>query len=137
MSKKLNVVILAAGKGTRMCSDLPKVLHPLAGKPLLAHVISAARLLAPEKIIVVYGYGGEQVQARFAQQADLVWVQQAQQLGTGHALQQTVPSHLLDPKLFDFKGMKATGEAPEEGDMAFDPESFNMPSLAGIQTVTL
>ncbi len=54
-----------------------------------------------------------------------------------HALQQTVPSHLLDPKLFDFKGMKATGEAPEEGDMAFDPESFNMPSLAGIQTVTL
>jgi hypothetical protein len=53
-----------------------------------------------------------------------------------HALQQTVPSHLLDPKLFDFKGMKATGEAPEEGDMAFDPESFNMPSLAGIQTVT-
>lgn len=78
-----------------MCSDLPKVLHPLAGKPLLAHVISAARQLAPEKIIVVYGYGGDQVQASFAQQADLVWVQQAHQLGTGHALQQTV-QHLDD-----------------------------------------
>jgi tRNA 2-thiocytidine biosynthesis protein TtcA len=54
-----------------------------------------------------------------------------------NALQHTVPSHLLDPKLFDFKGMKATGEPPEEGDMAFDPETFSMPGLPGIQTITV
>ena len=90
MPKKINVVILAAGKGTRMCSDLPKVLHKLAGKPLLAHVIDAARQLSPEKIIVVYGYGGKQVVNNFKGQNDLIWVEQAEQLGTGHALQQTL-----------------------------------------------
>jgi bifunctional UDP-N-acetylglucosamine pyrophosphorylase/glucosamine-1-phosphate N-acetyltransferase len=90
MPKKINVVILAAGKGTRMCSDLPKVLHKLAGKPLLAHVIDAARQLSPEKIIVVYGYGGKQVVNNFKGQNDLIWVEQAEQLGTGHALQQTI-----------------------------------------------
>lgn len=95
MSKKLNVVILAAGKGTRMCSDIPKVLHQLAGVPLLGHVINAARQLAANKIIVVYGYGGEQVRQQFTHQNDLIWVEQAQQLGTGHALQQTV-QHLDD-----------------------------------------
>jgi len=90
MTKKINIVILAAGKGTRMLSDLPKVLHQLAGKSLLAHVIDAARQLSPEKIIVVYGYAGEQVKACFYEQQDLIWVEQAQQLGTGHALQQTL-----------------------------------------------
>lgn len=91
MSKKLNVVILAAGKGTRMHAELPKVLHKLAGIPLLAHVIHAARQLSPDKIILVYGYGGEQVKAAFADQTDLIWVEQAQQLGTGHAVQQALP----------------------------------------------
>ncbi|MFM6979331.1 MAG: bifunctional UDP-N-acetylglucosamine diphosphorylase/glucosamine-1-phosphate N-acetyltransferase GlmU, partial [Methylophilaceae bacterium] len=95
MSKKLNVVILAAGKGTRMCSDIPKVLHQLAGVPLLGHVINAARQLAADKIIVVYGYGGEQVRQQFTHQNDLIWAEQVQQLGTGHALQQTV-QHLDD-----------------------------------------
>ena len=86
---KLNVVILAAGQGTRMKSCHPKVLHPLAGKPLLGHVIDTARSLNPAKIIVVYGHGGEQVPKALASD-DLVWVEQAQQLGTGHAVEQAM-----------------------------------------------
>jgi len=88
---RLGVVILAAGQGTRMRSDLPKVLHRLAGKPLLGHVIDCARSLSPDEIVVVYGHGGEQVRAEFAGRADLRWAEQAQQLGTGHALQQAMP----------------------------------------------
>lgn len=90
-SKSLNVVILAAGKGTRMYSSLPKVLHQLAGKPLLQHVIDCAKSLNPQKIIVVYGYGGDAVPNAFVHE-DIIWVNQAQQLGTGHALQQALPS---------------------------------------------
>jgi bifunctional UDP-N-acetylglucosamine pyrophosphorylase/glucosamine-1-phosphate N-acetyltransferase len=86
---KLNVVILAAGQGTRMKSRHPKVLHALAGKPLLAHVIDTARSLNPAKIIVVYGHGGEQVPKALASD-DLVWVEQAEQLGTGHAVEQAM-----------------------------------------------
>jgi bifunctional UDP-N-acetylglucosamine pyrophosphorylase/glucosamine-1-phosphate N-acetyltransferase len=73
-----------------MHSDLPKVMHPLAGKPLLAHVLDAARALSPQRICVVYGHGGDAVAARFPEQ-DLIWVQQAQQLGTGHAVIQALP----------------------------------------------
>lgn len=90
----LNIVILAAGKGTRMYSDLPKVLHPLAGKPLLAHVLDTARLLQPLRLCVVYGYGGEAV-PKALQAADVVWAEQVEQLGTGHAVQQALPH--LDP----------------------------------------
>jgi len=86
----LNVVILAAGKGTRMYSQLPKVLHKLAGKPLLGHVIDSARQLKPARIIVVYGYGGEAVPEAIADQG-IIWVKQAEQLGTGHAVQQAMP----------------------------------------------
>ena len=88
---KLGVVILAAGQGTRMKSDLPKVLHRLAGKPLLGHVIDCARSLSPVEIVVVYGHGGERVRAVFDEQQDLQWVEQAEQLGTGHAVQQAMP----------------------------------------------
>jgi bifunctional UDP-N-acetylglucosamine pyrophosphorylase/glucosamine-1-phosphate N-acetyltransferase len=88
---KLGVVILAAGQGTRMRSSLPKVLHTLAGRPLLQHVISTAKALDPEQILVVYGHGGEQVPAVFAEQ-DLTWVEQAEQLGTGHAVEQALPA---------------------------------------------
>jgi bifunctional UDP-N-acetylglucosamine pyrophosphorylase/glucosamine-1-phosphate N-acetyltransferase len=87
----LGVVILAAGKGTRMKSAMPKVLHPLGGKPLLAHVIETARALRPERIVVVYGHGGDAVPAAL-DEADLRWVEQARQLGTGHALQQALPA---------------------------------------------
>lgn len=86
----LNIVILAAGKGTRMHSDTPKVLHEVGGKPILAHVIDCAKALNPSKIIVVYGYGGETVREAFAHE-NITWVNQAEQLGTGHAVQQALP----------------------------------------------
>jgi bifunctional UDP-N-acetylglucosamine pyrophosphorylase/glucosamine-1-phosphate N-acetyltransferase len=86
----VNVVILAAGQGKRMRSDLPKVLHPLAGRPLLAHVLATARALAPGRICVVYGHGGERVREALADDA-VAWVRQAPQLGTGHALLQALP----------------------------------------------
>src|ERR1044072_4975758 len=83
----LNIVILAAGQGKRMKSDLPKVLQPLAGRPLLQHVIDTAKSLAPESIYVVYGHGGDRV--REAMRAEgLSWCLQAEQLGTGHAVMQ-------------------------------------------------
>ncbi|WP_147653050.1 bifunctional UDP-N-acetylglucosamine diphosphorylase/glucosamine-1-phosphate N-acetyltransferase GlmU [Vulcaniibacterium gelatinicum] len=91
MPAPLHVVILAAGEGKRMKSALPKVLQPLAGRPMLAHVIATARALQPAAIHVVYGHGGAQVRAAFAGQDDLRWVEQAQQLGTGHAVQQALP----------------------------------------------
>ncbi len=86
----LHILILAAGAGTRMKSKRPKVLMPLAGRPLLAHVLAAARALQPAAIRVVYGQGGEQVRAAFAQHADLHWALQAERLGTGHAVQQAL-----------------------------------------------
>lgn len=86
----LNIVILAAGKGTRMHSNKPKVLHSIGGKPILAHVIDCAKALNPQKIIVVYGYGGETVRDAFAHE-NIEWVNQAEQLGTGHAVQQALP----------------------------------------------
>ena len=95
----MNVVILAAGMGKRMQSALPKVLHPLAGKPLLSHVIDTARTLAPSKLCVIYGHGGAAVlklleQYKSGQSLDIAAAEQAQQLGTGHAVQQALP--LLD-----------------------------------------
>ena len=91
MAGPLHVIILAAGEGKRMRSSLPKVLQPVAGQPMLAQVIAAARALQPAGLHVVYGHGGDQVQAAFAGQADLHWAVQAQQLGTGHAVQQAMP----------------------------------------------
>src|SRR5450830_410953 len=88
-SYPLNIVILAAGKGTRMHSTTPKVLHKLAGTSLLGHVINTAESLQPSKIIVVYGYGGESVPLAFSDK-NITWVKQTEQLGTGHAVQQTV-----------------------------------------------
>ena len=85
----LSVVILAAGQGKRMKSELPKVLQPLAGQPLLQHVINTARELNPAHIYVVYGHGGAQVQQVFAHE-DVEWVLQAEQLGTGHATMQAM-----------------------------------------------
>ena len=90
----MNVVILAAGMGKRMQSDLPKVLHPLAGKPLLAHVIDTARSLKPAACCVIYGHGGDAVPTRLAAD-DLQFVLQQPQLGTGHAVMQAIP-HLQD-----------------------------------------
>jgi len=86
----VNVVILAAGMGKRMRSALPKVLHPLAGKPLLQHVVDTARTFDPRRLVVIYGHGGEAVPQAIAGD-DLRWVLQEPQLGTGHAVQQAAP----------------------------------------------
>ena len=90
----MNVVVLAAGMGKRMRSDLPKVLHPLAGRPLLGHVLDTARSLSPGRIVVIYGHGGEAVPSALAA-PDLAWALQQPQLGTGHAVMQALP-HLDD-----------------------------------------
>ena len=87
----VSVVILAAGQGKRMNSALPKVLQPLAGRPMLAHVLASARALEPAAIHVVYGHGGDAVKAAFPD-ADVQWALQAKQLGTGHAVGQALPS---------------------------------------------
>ncbi|MFA9441539.1 bifunctional UDP-N-acetylglucosamine diphosphorylase/glucosamine-1-phosphate N-acetyltransferase GlmU [Uliginosibacterium sp. sgz301328] len=86
----MQIVILAAGQGKRMRSRLPKVLQPIAARPMLAHVLDTARELSPARVCVVYGHGGEQVRAALAA-PDVVWAEQAQQLGTGHAVQQALP----------------------------------------------
>ena len=84
------VIILAAGKGTRMRSNLPKVLQPLAGRPLLGHVIDTAKKLQADHIITIYGHGGTLVQNAFAHE-QVQWFEQAEQLGTGHAVKVTLP----------------------------------------------
>jgi bifunctional UDP-N-acetylglucosamine pyrophosphorylase/glucosamine-1-phosphate N-acetyltransferase len=86
----LSVVILAAGQGTRMRSKLPKVLQPLAGRPLLAHVLDTAAELSADDVCVVYGHGGEAVREALPRDG-VRWALQAEQLGTGHALQQAMP----------------------------------------------
>ncbi len=83
----LSVVILAAGKGTRMKSSTPKVLHKLANKPLVEHVYDTAKNLGAEEVIVIYGHGGEQVK-QTCKHFDAKWVEQKEQLGTGHAVMQ-------------------------------------------------
>jgi len=87
----LSVIILAAGQGKRMRSDLPKVLQPVAGKPLLGHVLATAKALSADAVHVVYGHGGDQVKAAFADEA-VQWALQAEQLGTGHAVAQALPA---------------------------------------------
>jgi bifunctional UDP-N-acetylglucosamine pyrophosphorylase/glucosamine-1-phosphate N-acetyltransferase len=86
----MQVVILAAGQGKRMRSVLPKVLQPIAGRPMLSHVLETARSLGSEKICVVYGHGGETVREAL-DAPDLAWALQSPQLGTGHAVQQALP----------------------------------------------
>lgn len=100
------VVVLAAGQGKRMCSDKPKVLHDLAGKPMLAHVVDQAGALNPSNIHIVYGHQGARIQAAFSDRG-YQFIHQAQQLGTGHAVQQCLPS--LNP---DHHVIILVGDAP-------------------------
>lgn len=86
----LEVIVLAAGKGTRMYSDLPKVLHELAGEPLLTHVLRRVKQLHPQSVHVVYGHGGELLRDRYQKEA-VNWILQEQQQGTGHAVQTALP----------------------------------------------
>ena len=90
---KLFPIILAAGQGTRMNSAIPKVLHPIGGKPMLQHVIDSCKQLGAEKIAVIYGHGGDQVQATITD-SDIAWVEQTEQKGTGHAVAQA--AYLMD-----------------------------------------
>ena len=87
----LNIVILAAGQGKRMQSNLPKVLHPIAGRPMLTHVLDSARALGAQRIAIVVGHGAEQVKQAYAAQEDIQFALQQPQLGTGHAVLQAVP----------------------------------------------
>ena len=90
----MEIVVLAAGKGTRMHSDAPKVMHKIGGKPMLEHVLDTANELNPTRIHVVIGFGGEMVQSAMAEHlaADKInWVVQTEQLGTGHAVAQALP----------------------------------------------
>lgn len=94
MQQTINVVILAAGAGKRMNSSLPKVLQPISGKPMLHHVIDSAQKLNPNKLVVVYGHGGDQVRSAVEQSypdSQIIWALQAEQLGTGHALKCALP----------------------------------------------
>lgn len=102
----LSVVILAAGKGKRMYSDLPKVLHPIGGQPMLRRVLNTARTLAPQRLVVVYGHGGDAVRAALPD-VDVLWAEQAQQLGTGHALKMAL-EHLPQ----DGKTLVLYGDVP-------------------------
>jgi len=86
----LAVVILAAGKGTRMKSDFPKVLHPIAGRPMVQHVVDAAGALDPDNTVLIYGHGGDAVRQAVTG-SRLQWAEQAEQLGTGHAVAQALP----------------------------------------------
>jgi bifunctional UDP-N-acetylglucosamine pyrophosphorylase/glucosamine-1-phosphate N-acetyltransferase len=99
----LAVIVLAAGAGKRMKSALPKVLQPLAGKPLLQYVLDTARSLNPAAIHVVYGHGGAAVPAAFAHEA-VSWAQQAEQLGTGHAVMQAAPLLAADQRVLILYG---------------------------------
>ncbi|WP_177433219.1 bifunctional UDP-N-acetylglucosamine diphosphorylase/glucosamine-1-phosphate N-acetyltransferase GlmU [Thiohalobacter thiocyanaticus] len=101
---ELHVIILAAGQGTRMRSALPKVLHPIAGRPMLGHVIETAGALGAAGIHVVYGHGGEQVRAAFAGRNDIQWAEQAEQLGTGHAVAQALPNVPDDARILILYG---------------------------------
>lgn len=91
-AKPLHIIVLAAGKGSRMRSERAKVLHEIGGQPLLAHVIKAAKDLAPSQIHVVIGHGKDQIQSAFESDNSLSWVIQEQQLGTGHAVSQAIPN---------------------------------------------
>jgi bifunctional UDP-N-acetylglucosamine pyrophosphorylase/glucosamine-1-phosphate N-acetyltransferase len=104
MSTPLHVVILAAGEGKRMKSARPKVLQPIAGRPMLAHVIDTARALRPEGIHIVYGHGGDAVLAAFSDQSGLQWTEQAERLGTGHAVQQAMPEVPQDARVLVLYG---------------------------------
>ncbi|MDU8923421.1 bifunctional UDP-N-acetylglucosamine diphosphorylase/glucosamine-1-phosphate N-acetyltransferase GlmU [Pasteurellaceae bacterium LIM206] len=103
MSDKLSVVILAAGKGTRMYSDLPKVLHKVAGKPMVKHVIDTVKQLGAQRIHLVYGHGAELLKARLGDEP-VNWVFQAEQLGTGHAMQQAAPFFADDENILMLYG---------------------------------
>ncbi len=122
MAQPLSIVILAAGKGRRMYSSLPKVLHKIGGQTLLGRVIDTALTLSPDTIVVVYGHGGEQVQKAVTQ--PVLWAEQKEQLGTGHAVKMALPllpknGHTLilsgDVPLISTQSLRALLDAAQDG----------------------
>jgi bifunctional UDP-N-acetylglucosamine pyrophosphorylase/glucosamine-1-phosphate N-acetyltransferase len=133
----VNIVILAAGMGKRMYSDLPKVLHPVAGRPMLAHVLDTARALSPSRLVVVVGHGAGRVREAVAAD-DVAFAEQPQQLGTGHAVMQALP--LLDdsqPTLVLYGDVPLTSAATlqalvaEAGTQRFGVLTVEMPDPTG------
>ncbi|EON17561.1 glucosamine-1-phosphate acetyltransferase / UDP-N-acetylglucosamine pyrophosphorylase GluM [Cupriavidus sp. GA3-3] len=133
----MNIVILAAGMGKRMYSDLPKVLHPVAGRPMLAHVLDTARALSPSRLVVVVGHGAGHVREAVAAD-DVAFAEQPQQLGTGHAVMQALP--LLDdsqPTLVLYGDVPLTSAATlqalvaEAGTQRFGVLTVEMPDPTG------
>ena len=138
-TQSLQVVVLAAGKGKRMHSKVPKVLHPVGGRPMLLHLLESARLLAPTRLAVVVGHQAEEVERRLAA-PDVVWALQAEQLGTGDAVRKALP--LLDPKgvvlvLYGDVPRIATGtmralvDAAAEGQLALLTQELDDPKGLG------
>ena len=135
----LQVVVLAAGQGKRMFSDLPKVLHPLAGRPLLTHVLDAARRLQPRRLCVVIGHGADAIRERM-HDADVTWALQKEQHGTGHAVMQAMP-HLEeggtvlvlygDVPLIDAKTLAALVEASAGVRLALLTQELEQPKGYG------
>ena len=103
-STPLHVIVLAAGEGKRMKSAKPKVLMPLAGRPMLAHVLDSARALQPARIHLVFGHLGEQVKAAVTDLGDLYWVHQAEQRGTDHAVKIAIPDVQEDSRVLVLYG---------------------------------
>ena len=133
---KLEVVVLAAGKGTRMRSALPKVLHLVAGKPMLSHILESAQKLSPDHIHVVCGHGADQVREYFSQDPNINWIFQAEQMGTGHAVCQALPDISTQSTVLVLYGdiplilpetlKRLTGEA-RDGSLALLSASFDNP----------
>ena len=126
--KALSVVILAAGKGTRMKSALPKPLHEIGGKPMLSHVLSTARELDPAQLIVIYGHEGEKLKAAYNNETDITWVEQKTFLGTGDAMKYAMPAILpnsnvlvlyADTPLIDAKTLQAMLEKVDEQNLCW------------------
>lgn len=103
MDKELVIIILAAGQGTRMKSSLPKILHPIGGQSMLAHVLDTAEMLSPKDIYIVYGHGGERIISEI-DRPNLNWCLQEEQLGTGHAVSQALPNILPEQKVLVMYG---------------------------------
>jgi len=112
MSNKLNIVILAAGKGSRMKSKKLKVLHPLAGSAVIDQILNTSKQLSPNKIIMVYGHQGEQLQAHLANE-ELTWVEQSNPQGTGHAVQLAMPYIDKDSQVLILMGDAPLIKAPD------------------------
>ena len=128
----LEILVLAAGVGKRMRSSLPKVLQPLAGRPLLAHVLATARELWPRKVIVVHGHGAEAVRQAFNGE-NVEWALQDEQLGTAHAVMQAMPQVSADAATGSAAATaRAVGVSSSSASRVSVPKSKRMRAIHGL-----